>query len=245
MVARIRMEVLPNIEAVAKRAAGFIASEARTATAARNRFLLATSGGSTPWRMLELLATEDMPWSKLHMFQVDERIVDASDPQRNLLKLQSNLLTRVNIPSKQIFPMPVDDPDLSAAVAKYAKTLQQHAGNSPQLDLIHLGLGADGHMASLIPGDSILDSTAPVAISLPYQGTRRMTLTFSVINNARRILWVVTGSGKADALSKLLQGDRSIPAARVATDNAVLLVDADLARELESRETRVDNLVSR
>ena len=245
MATRIKMEVLPSAEAVAQHAAGYIAREARMAIAARDRFLLATSGGSTPWRMLELLATEDLPWSKLHLFQVDERIVGARDPQRNLLHLQSSLLARVDIPAQQIHPLPVDEPDQSAALANYTESLRQIAGNSPRLDLIHLGLGADGHLASLLPGDSTLESTAPVAISRSYQGSRRMTLTYNVIDNARRILWVVTGTGKADALSRFLQGDRSIPAARVPTEHALLLVDADLAAELDSADVRMGNLVSR
>jgi len=211
---------------VARQAAGLIAQHARQAVRARGRFVLATSGGATPWRMLELLAEEEVPWQRTQLFQIDERVAAASDPARNFTHLRASLLDRVPIPEHQIHPMPVQDADLDAAAARYAATLRQIAGTPPVLDLAHLGLGSDGHTASLIPGDPALDVVhADVAVTGLYGGFRRMTLTFPVLERARFILWVVTGAEKAAALGRLLGGDTSLPASRVPVEHARLLVD--------------------
>jgi 6-phosphogluconolactonase len=222
----MRVEVLPDAEAVARRAATLMAQEARAAAEARGRFLFAVSGGTTPWRMLELLATEDVPWPLVHVFQADERIVGASDPGRNFSRLRAALLDRVQIPKIQIHPMPVQEADLTGAAARYGATLREVAGTPPALDLIHLGLGVDGHTASLVPGDPGLDAASDVAVTGPYEGRLRMTLTYPVLECARYILWVVTGSDKAHALLRMRHGDRSIPAGRVPQERAVLLADA-------------------
>jgi len=223
----MKLEVLANAEEVAQRGATLIAQEARKAVDARGWFLLATSGGATPWRMWELLAVEDMPWPRVHVFQVDERIAAASDADRNLAQLQSSLLARVRIPPDQVHAMPVEEVDLAAAAVRYAALLRRFAGTPPVLDLIHLGLGSDGHTASLISNDPALDpGSAEVAVTGSYQGFRRMTLTLPVLERARRILWIVTGSGKAAALGRLRSGDRGIPAGRVPTEHALLLADA-------------------
>jgi 6-phosphogluconolactonase len=191
--------------------------------------LLALSGGTTPARMLHLLADEDLPWSHTHVFQVDERIASAFDPARNLTQLRAKLLDEVGLPEKQLHAMPVEDADLAAAAARYAGTLWEIAGTPPVLDLIHLGLGADGHTASLVPGDAVLDSDADVAVTDIYQGHRRMTLTYGAIGRARLILWVVTGLDKASMLARLRCADRSIPAGRVHADCATVLADAAAA----------------
>lgn len=223
-------EVLPNAEDVARRAAALIAQHARAGARERGRFLLATSGGTTPWRMLELLAEEDVPWALLHVFQVDERVAPASDPARNFTRLRSSLLDRVPIPAAQIHAMPVEEANLATAAARYAATLRRLAGTLPVLDLVQLGLGVDGHTASLVPGDPALEvSDSEVAVTEPHEGYRRMTLTYPVLERARRILWIVVGSEKASALSRLRAGDRSIPAGRVPAEHAVLLVDAAAA----------------
>jgi 6-phosphogluconolactonase len=222
----MRVEVLPDVEAVARRAAGAIACEARAAVAARGWFLLATSGGATPWRMLRLLAAEDVPWLFVHLFQVDERAVPAGHPDRNLAHLRESLLGRISVPRGQLHAMPVEEPDLEAAAARYAATLQEVAGKPAVLDLVHLGLGADGHTASLVPGDPVADiEDADVAVSGVYQGYRRMTLTLPSLDRARRILWVVTGPEKREGLSRLLSGDHAIPAGRVRADRALVLAD--------------------
>lgn len=228
----IKAEALPDAEAVARRAAALIAQEARAAAGARGRFLLAASGGTTPWRMLELLADEDVPWPLVHVFQVDERLVAADHPARNFTRLRAILLDRVPVPKRNIHAMPVEQAQLAGAAAQdaatqYTATLSQAAGTPPILDLIHLGLGTDGHTASLVPGDAALDELdCPVALTGAYGGYRRMTLTYPVLERARVILWVVTGSDKAGALKRLRLGDRSIPAGRVPTGHALLLADA-------------------
>src|SRR6185295_10960663 len=156
----VKVEVLPDAEAVARRAAALIAQEARAAAAARGRFVMATSGGATPWRTLELLASEDVPWPLVHLFQVDERVTTSADPARNFTKLRATLLDSVPLPEDQVHAMPVEENDLSKAAERYAATLREVAGTPPRLDLIQLGLGADGHTASLLPGDSALDCIA-------------------------------------------------------------------------------------
>jgi len=223
----MKTEILPDADAVARRAAALIAATARDATAARQRCVIAVSGGHTPWQMLRALANEDVPWSRLHVVQVDERIAPAGDPDRNLTHLRESLLSHAPLSPEQIHPMPVENPDLAAAVARYSQVLHELAADPPVLDLAHLGLGPDGHTASLVPGDPVLNVTdADVALTGGiYQGRRRMTLTYPTLDRARQILWVVTGAEKVDALRKLLAADPSIPAGRVNQERAILLAD--------------------
>jgi 6-phosphogluconolactonase len=219
-------EVLADPDAVAGRAAAFIAGEARTAVAIRKRFVMAVSGGHTPWIMLRALAEQDVPWSSVHVFQVDERAAPLGDADRNLTHLRESLLERAPLPPAQVYAMPVEDTDLAAAAERYAAKLREIAGSPPALDLVHLGLGPDGHTASLVPCDPVLRVTdTTVALTGEYQGRRRMTLTYPVLNHARRILWVVTGSDKAGMLPRLQAGDHEIPAGRVRRDNALILAD--------------------
>jgi 6-phosphogluconolactonase len=229
----VKLEVLPDAAAVAARAAAILAEAARAAVAARGRFALAVSGGRTPWIMLRTLAAEAVPWEAVHLFQVDERVAPPGHADRNLVHLRESLGADPRTARCAVHPMPVDDPDLAAAAARYAAELRAVAGDPPVLDLVHLGLGADGHTASLVPGDAALRvDDAEVALAGPYQGRARMTLTFPVLDRARRVLWVVTGADKAPVLPRLLAGDRSIPAGRVRTDGALLLADAAAAPSL-------------
>jgi 6-phosphogluconolactonase len=222
----MKTEVLADVDAVARRAAALITAAAREAVAARGRFVVAVSGGHTPWVMLRALAGEDVPWDGLHLVQVDERVAPAGDPDRNWSHLRESLLDRAPLRPDQAHAMPVESPDLPAAAARYAQTLGEIAGQPPVLDLVHLGLGPDGHTASLVPGDLVLDVTdADVTLTGVYQGRRRMTLTYPVLNRARRVLWVVTGGEKAVMLGRLSAGDPSIPAGRVRQDRALLLAD--------------------
>jgi 6-phosphogluconolactonase len=226
----MQIEVLADADAVAKRAAAVIAAEARQAVAARNRFVMAVSGGRTPWVMLRALAEEDVPWSNVHIFQVDERVAPEGHADRNLTHLRASLLERAPLPAGQLYAMPVEMPDLQGAAAKYAAELQRIAGTPPVLDLVHLGLGPDGHTASLVPGDPVLDITdRDVAVTGVYQGRNRLTLTYPVINRARLILWLVTGSEKVSMFKRLEAADPSIPAGRVVQKNAVLLADSAAA----------------
>ena len=220
------MEVLADAGAVAKRAAAVIAEEARAAVAARGRFLLAVSGGKTPWILLRALATEAIPWGHVDVVQVDERVAPAGHPDRNLTHLRESLLEYAPLRPGQIHAMPVEAPDLEAAAARYARTLGEIAGEPSVLDLALLGLGSDGHTASLVPGDPVLKvADRDVAITAVYQGRRRMTLTYPMLNRSRNILWVVTGAEKVPMLKRLQDGDVSIPAGRIRRDPALILTD--------------------
>jgi 6-phosphogluconolactonase len=228
----MKLEVLDDADSVARAAAKTIAAEARAAIASRNRFSLAVSGGHTPWVMLRALADEDVPWAGVHLFQVDERIAPAGDPDRNLTHLRESFLQHVPLRPEQIHAMPVEATDLQAAAAAYSRDLEAIAGSPAVLDLVHLGLGPDGHTASLLPGDPGLDVTGQdVALTGVYQGRRRMTLTYPVLNRARRILWVVTGGEKLEMLRRLREGDASIPAGRVSSGQALVLADRAAAGE--------------
>ena len=216
----LEIEILPDAESVARRGAEIVAAAAAEAVADRGRFEFAVSGGRTPWAMFADLAGK-MPWEKVTIYQVDERIAPDGDPDRNLTQLQRALPPGG---AADVRAMPVTFHDLEAAATDYADSLPE------AFDLVHLGLGPDGHTASLIPGDAVLGVTdRDVALTGEYQGRRRMTLTYPVLNRAQRILWLVTGEDKVDALARLRAGDDSIPAGRVSTDRALVVADAGAA----------------
>ncbi len=226
----MKIEVLADAEVAARRAAQLIAFEARAAIAARGCFTLAVSGGRTPWQMLRILASLQLPWGGVHLFQVDERVAPAGDADRNLTHIAESLLANVAVSPAHVHAMPVEDADLGGAAGRYARDLATVADSPPVLDLVHLGLGPDGHTASLVPGDPVLDVVdRDVALTGVYLGRMRMTLTYPALNRARRILWLVAGSEKAAMLARLHAGDRSIPAGRVERDRAVVLADAAAA----------------
>jgi 6-phosphogluconolactonase len=225
--------IFADADAVAKEAAKLIAAEARSAVAARGRFIVAISGGHTPWQMLRALAGEDVPWNGVHVVQVDERIAPAGDPDRNLTHLRESLLAHAPLPAEHIYAMPVEEADLEAAARSYARTLERIAGAPPVLDLAHLGLGPDGHTASLVPDDPVLSvDDRDVALTGVYMKRRRMTLTYPILNRARHILWVVTGAEKVAMLPRLRAADAAIPAGRVRQDHALLLADRAAAERL-------------
>jgi 6-phosphogluconolactonase len=212
----LEVEVLPDPEAVARRGADVVAASAAAAIDEHGDFTFAVSGGRTPWAMFAHLA-DRMPWETVTIFQVDERVAPEGDPDRNLTQLTRSLPPGG---AADVRAMPVDDADLERAASDYASALPD------ALDLVHLGLGPDGHTASLVPGDSVLDVTdALVALTGVYQGRRRMTLTFPALDRSRQILWLVTGDDKVDAFARLRAGDRSIPAGRVSTEHALVLAD--------------------
>lgn len=226
-------EVVADAEVAAARAAAIIAQDARVAVAARGRFTMAVSGGHTPWVMLRALANEEVPWANVHVFQVDERVAPAGDPDRNLTHLYESLLSHAPISREQIHPMPVELPDLYAAADHYAQALRGIAATPAVLDLAHLGLGPDGHTASLVPGDPVLKVTdSDVGLTGVYMGRRRMTLTYPILNRSRKILWLVTGSEKVEMLPRLRAGDVTIPAGRISRDHALVLADRAAAGEL-------------
>lgn len=229
----MKIEVFADAASAAREAARIVAAEARKAVAERGLCAAAFSGGSTPWLMLRALAGEDVPWDALQIVQVDERVAAAGDRDRNLTHLREALLDHAPLPPDHVHAMPVDDSDLDAAALQYALTLQRIAGSPPVLDLVHLGLGPDGHTASLVPGDAALDiADADIAVTGIYLGHRRMTLTYPILNRSRRILWLVAGGEKADMLARLRQADPSIPAGRVRQDAALVLADEAAAAQL-------------
>jgi 6-phosphogluconolactonase len=221
----MKIEALPDTDSVARAGAAFTAAAARAAVDARGRFIMAVSGGRTPWKMLSALADEPMPWADVHVVQVDERVAPDGDPDRNLTHLRESLLAHCPLVPEQVHAMPVEWPDLEAACERYALTLREIAGSPAVVDLAHLGLGPDGHTASLVPGDPVLNITADVAFTAIYQGRRRMTLTYPLLNRSRLILWLVTGHEKTDMLLRLRDGDRSIPAGRISRQQSVVLAD--------------------
>ena len=230
------LEILADADAVARRAAETIADAARAAVQTRGRFVVAISGGRTPWLMLRMLSVLDVPWHDVHLLQVDERLAPEGHEERNLTHLRESLRGVGPHASPHIHAMPVESAAIDAAAARYAQTLAGLAGSPPVLDLVHLGMGADGHTASLVPGDPVLDVVdADVAVTGPYQGRRRMTLTYPVLNLARRVLWLVTGEDKRTMLARLYRGDLSIPAGRVRRDCAMVLADLAAAQQLALR----------
>ncbi len=216
------LEVLPDREAVARGAPDVVAEAAREAIGARGRFTFAVSGGRTPWAMFRDLADEDVPWELVRIWQVDERIAPDGDADRNLTSLLPV------IPSgADLLPMPVTDPNLEAGADRYAASLPE------AFDLVHLGMGDDGHTASLVPGDPVLEVTdRDVAVTGEYRGLRRMTFSYRVLNRSRQVLWLIAGDDKSPMVPRLLAGDRSIPAGRVGTAEQLVVVDAAAAAEV-------------
>lgn len=187
----------------------------RAALDVKPRASMAVSGGSTPWPALIRLAEADLDWQRVDIFQVDERVVPADNPDRNLTHIIESLTSRV---PAHLHPMPVEARDLDEGTFRYAWSLPE------ELDVVHLGLGADGHTASLIPGDPVLNEhDRDVALTGVYEGHRRMTLTYPAINRAGGVVWLVKGESKDDALERLLAGDRDIPAGMISTENAILI----------------------
>ncbi len=230
----MKIEILPDADAVATRGAHWLALQAREAAAIRGRFVLAVSGGHTPWQMLRALAAEQLPWSSVHLFQVDERVAQVGDPDRNLTHIREILVGAVSLPPENLHAVPVEIADLAEAARRYERELAMVTGTPPVLDVVHLGLGADGHTASLVPNDPVLDVyDSDAAVTGLYQGRRRITLTYPALNRARRVLWVVSGAEKAPVLPRLMIGDRSIPAGRVRADRALVLADRAAAARLE------------
>lgn len=236
----MKIEVLEDAAAVARRAAEVIAAAAQNAAESRGRFTLAVSGGATPWAMLRALADKKIHWERVWVVQVDERVVPAGHAERNLTHLRSSLIAHAPLRPDQVHAMPVEASDLEDAAKHYARALESIAGAPPVLDFVHLGLGADGHTASLVPGDPVLGVTdADVGLTGIYQGARRMTLTYPIINRSRQALWVVTGGGKAEMLARLCSGDRSIPAGCVRRDHALVLADRAAAAKLAATRDEI------
>ena len=210
-------------------AAAFIAQTLALAIEARGSATLAISGGRSPWRMFDRLSVEEVGWGRLHLFQVDERIVPAGDPERNWSHFVKGPLA-ARIPARNLHPMPVELDDVEQAVGRYSATLAQWAGVPPRLDVVHLGIGQDGHTASLFADDVLLEDRRHwVGVSRPYQGHRRLTLTLPVLNAARTVVWFSVGSGRRAILERLQAADPGIAASHVRRERAVVFTDQDAA----------------
>ena len=228
----MKIEIVAT-DRIAERGAGKIAAVLRAAVAARGRATVAFSGGSSAVPLLHALAGADVPWASLHVLEVDQRRrrrATGAEPDRP----PALPLDRVPPPADQLHAMPVDAEDPDAAAARFAATLQKVAGRPPRLDLVHLGLGPDGHTASLVPGSPLLSAREPVGMSAAYQGWRRMTLTLPVLSRARHVLWFVFGAGKAAVVRRLVDGEAILPAGKVERSHALLLLDAPGASALPS-----------
>lgn len=224
-------QVLPDAGALAARVAEEVAAAIAGAVTARGVACVAFSGGSTPARMLRLLAVADVAWRRVVVFQVDERVAPDGRDDRNATMLRRELLDHV--PAEALL-MPVTADDLDGASDGYAAALRDRCDGV--LDLVHLGIGADGHTASLVPGDPVLGRTdTDVALTGSYQGRRRMTLTYPPLDRARQRVFEVAGAGKEAATAALAAGDTAIPAGRVRRDGSLLLCDALAARDLPER----------
>ena len=225
--ALVKLKPFSSAEDAAKAGADFIFARATEALELRDRFILALSGGSTPWQMLHKLAGYDLPWNKVHILQVDERAVPDDDPDRNLLHIRKVFAEPVSLPPDHLHAMPVVRADLNAGAQAYERELAALAGTPPIADVIQLGLGVDGHTASLVPDDPVLEiCDRDVGVTGPYNGCPRMTLSYPFINRARHIMWLIVGAEKAVMVERLIRKDRTIPAGRISSQQATIIADS-------------------
>jgi 6-phosphogluconolactonase len=221
-------------------AAGQLAQACAEACAARGRAVIAVSGGETPWLMLAGFARQTLPWSVVYLTQVDERIARADDPRRNLARLRRIMVEDGPLPEWNLLPLPVqalyEGPSgasaAAAATEDYLAALARLTGQPPVLDVVQLGLGADGHTASLLPGDVLLEEhERDLGRSEVYQGLPRLTMTYPLLRRARKVLWLVTGEAKRQPLHGLLEGHGDSPAVRLGRTDATVVADAAATSE--------------
>lgn len=226
----MRLKIAHDAERAAEVAAADVARACADAVASRGTATVALSGGETPWLMLRELCHFDLPWRHVFVAQVDERVAPRGDPSRNLTRIEQILVREGPLPAANLLAMPVESVDLDHAAAEYQRTLESRAGTPLTLDLVQLGLGADGHTASLVPGDAALGVLdRDTAVTGEYAGHRRMTLTLPAINRARRRLWLVTGVQKRPRLVELLAASGAAPAASVRREDVLVVADEDAA----------------
>lgn len=220
-----RLEVLPAT-ALFERATDLAADAVREAISEKGRCSIALSGGATPAPLFHGLAAADVEWSAVDIIQVDERVAPPGHPDRNLTLIERDFRDRIDGPKPPVHAMDVTTHRLDDAARTYAATLEGVCGRPPVIDVVHLGLGPDGHIASLVPNDPVLEERDRwVAVTRPYRGYVRMTLTYPVLDNARLVVFLVVGGDKADALASLTSGDPSVPAGRLAARNVVVFAD--------------------
>lgn len=221
------LEICEDAEAAMRRAASFIAARLQEALDQRGRASLALSGGRTPARMCALLAAEDLAWTDIDVFQVDERIAPLDHQDRNAVLLRAAFGRRVDRSAERFHWMPVDGEDLEDAARRYAREIEDRYA---ALDVVHLGLGDDGHTASLFPGAPELEASERVTLTASeHLGRRRMTMTLPLINSARQIVWLVVGQDKRRVLARLIDGDPALVAGRVRRNDALIVTDVDAA----------------
>jgi len=222
----MKTELFTTADQVATGAAAYLEHEIREALLQQKSYSLAISGGRTPWEMLKILSKADVPWNRVNLFQVDERVAPDGHADRNLTQLFQAIAGTTMVTQLRIFPMPVLAEDLEEGCREYIQVLDE-VTEGKGLDLIHLGLGIDGHTASLVPGDGVLEVQDRLVACTQniYQGRIRMTLTYPLLNGAKQLLWIVTGSEKQEMVKRLLQQDPSIPAGSIRQENALLMVD--------------------
>lgn len=235
----MRLEVEKTVDEAAASAARLIATVLGIGIARRTRATLALSGGNSPVPMLRELVRQPLDWTAIHVYQVDERVVARGEVARNLTRIEEVLVANGPLPHRNLHPMWVDRADLLGSVAEYATEIEQLAGVPAVLDAVHLGLGTDGHTASLFSGDAALKvKDRAVALTGEHHGYTRMTLTLPVINRARSIIWFVTGADKAGVLADLYAGGAPFPAARVARVRAVIVADSAAAKDAGAPKRR-------
>ena len=222
----MKTELFPTADQVAAGAAAYLEQEIRDALTHQKSFSLAISGGRTPWEMLKFLSKADLPWKRVNLFQVDERVAPDGHADRNLTQLFQAIVGTPMVTQLRIFPMPVLAEDLEEGCREYTQVLDEIT-EGKGLDLIHLGLGSDGHTASLVPEDGVMEvqDRLVACTQNTYQGRIRMTLTYPLLNGAKQLLWIVTGSEKQEMVQRLLKQDPSIPAGKIRQENALLMVD--------------------
>jgi 6-phosphogluconolactonase len=222
----VRVIVAEAVEDAARIAADELTRACAAAIAARGRAVIAVSGGSTPWLMLREFVSRALPWPSIVVAQVDERRVPRTDERRNLTRLEQILVRDGTLPSQNVLAIPVEAPSAAEAARRYEHALVRVAGAPPVFDLVQLGLGEDGHTASLVPEDPVLEiADRAVGIARSYQGTERVTLTFPTLDRARERMWLVTGAAKTRALAALIDGTGPTPAVRITRAATVVIAD--------------------
>ena len=224
----MNITVAPDPQAAANEAAAWIARQLRNAVSRRGSASVAFSGGSTPRLMLESLADLEVPWAAVTVFQVDERFAPDGDPDRNAL-----LLDVLRPLGAKVRLMPVNAADRAAGSRRYAALLPD------RLDVVHLGLGDDGHTASWPPGDPVIDDRRAVALTGEFNGRVRMTVTVPVVNAARHRLVLATGAAKAVIVERWLLHDHALPIDRVSRPNTAVILDARAAARLPHHDLEV------
>jgi 6-phosphogluconolactonase len=227
---QLETEVLNDPERLAQRAAEWLAAAAK---ASRDRFVVALSGGSTPKRMYQILAGMDLPWQRTHWFWGDERFVPPDDVLSNYRMAREALFDHAPVPAANIHPVPTQGLEPEAAAAAYEAELKRFYGGErldpaqPVFDITLLGLGPDGHTASLFPGTAVLAERHKwVAAVIGAKDEARITFTYPLLESSRHIAFLVAGAEKRRMLGLLLGGDREIPAGRLSKEHAQVFADS-------------------